>query len=129
MQTVVEVVRMRKENEEAIEIIKTNCYFNNPLDFDNSIKINRALDMAIKALEEQPCEDCISRQAVLDIFDEVHPMDYNTQAYITNIQNLPSVTPRAESEKMCDMTCKEMNEWAKTFADGLIDGLNGGGEK
>lgn len=44
---------MRKENEEAIEIIKANCYFNNPLDFDNSIKINRALDMAIKALEEQ----------------------------------------------------------------------------
>ena len=25
-----------------------------------------ALDMAIKALEQQPCEDCISREAVLD---------------------------------------------------------------
>ena len=52
-----------------------------------------AFDMAIKALETQPCEDCISREAVIKIFGEVHPMDYNTQAYITNIQNLPSVTP------------------------------------
>ena len=43
--------------------------------------------------EQQPCEDCISREAVIKIFGEVHPMDYNTQAYITNIQNLPSVTP------------------------------------
>lgn len=41
----------------------------------------------------KPCEDCISREAVIKIFGEVHPMDYNTQAYITNIQNLPSVTP------------------------------------
>lgn len=48
--------------------------------------------------EIKPCGDCISREAVIKIFGEVHPMDYNTQAYITNIQNLPSVTPRAESE-------------------------------
>lgn len=31
--------------------------------------------------------------------------------------------------KMGDMTCKEMNEWAKTFYDGLMNGLNGGGEE
>ena len=30
-------------------------------------KLTEALNMAIKALEQQPCEDCISRQAVIDI--------------------------------------------------------------
>ena len=39
--------------KEAIEIIKSECYIFNPLDFDKSTKINTALDMAIKALEKQ----------------------------------------------------------------------------
>lgn len=29
------------------------------------------------------------------------------------------------NEEMCNMTCKEMNEWAKTFHDGLMNGLEG----
>ena len=29
-------------------------------------ELNDALDMAIKALEQQPCEDCISREATID---------------------------------------------------------------
>ena len=39
--------------EEAKEIIKSECYVFNPLDFDKSTKINTALDMAIKALDKQ----------------------------------------------------------------------------
>ena len=39
--------------EEAKEIIKSECYIFNPLDFDKSTKINTALDMAIEALEKQ----------------------------------------------------------------------------
>ena len=38
--------------EEAINIIKSECYIFNPLDFDKSTKVNTALDIAIKALEE-----------------------------------------------------------------------------
>lgn len=33
-----------------------------------------------------------------------------------------------QRNKMSGMTCKEMNEWAKTFMDGFINGLNGGEE-
>jgi len=33
---------------------------------DVSEEYNEAVDIAIKALEAQPCEDCISRKAVLD---------------------------------------------------------------
>jgi len=32
----------------------------------HSLMLNEALDIAIEALEQEPCEDCISRQAVLD---------------------------------------------------------------
>ena len=40
-------------NKEAKEIIESEFYSFNPLDFDRSTKINTALDMAIEALEQQ----------------------------------------------------------------------------
>ena len=40
-------------NEEAISVIKSECYVFNPLDFDKSTMVNTALDMAIEALEKQ----------------------------------------------------------------------------
>ena len=72
-----------------------------------------ALEIAIKRLEHpelnpsyngvkselKPCDDCISREAVIKIFGEVHPLDYNKQSYIANIKKLPSVTPKAESKE------------------------------
>ena len=39
--------------EEAISVIKSECYIFNPLDFDRTTKINTALDVAIEALEKQ----------------------------------------------------------------------------
>lgn len=45
---------MRMTKEEAIEVIKSECYVFNPLNFDSSTRINTALDMAIKALEQEP---------------------------------------------------------------------------
>ena len=77
-----------------------------------------ALDMAIKALEfdidkhdeevikntvesiwGEPCEDCISREAVLEIFGDIHPLDYNANAYVNKIKALPSVQPTRLKEK------------------------------
>lgn len=40
-------------NKEAKEIIKSECYVFNPLDFDRSTMVNTALDIAIEALEKQ----------------------------------------------------------------------------
>lgn len=56
--------------EDAIEIIKSECYVFNPLNFDSSTRINTALDMAIKALSQESSEDVISRQAAIDALDE-----------------------------------------------------------
>ena len=50
--------------EEAVNIIKSECYVFNPLDFDKSTRINTALDMAIEALEKQ---DRIAQ--ILDDYD------------------------------------------------------------
>lgn len=41
-------------NEECIKVIKSECYISDLLDLDRTQMVNTALDMAIKALEEQP---------------------------------------------------------------------------
>ena len=51
-------------NKEAKEIIESECYVFNPLNFDRTTKINTALDVAIKALEQQ---DRIAQ--ILDDYD------------------------------------------------------------
>lgn len=38
-------------NEKAIEVIKENCYRMNPLDLDDTVQINQALDKAVEALQ------------------------------------------------------------------------------
>ena len=45
--------------EEAISVIKSECYVFNPLDLDRSTMINTALDMAIKALDQESILDKI----------------------------------------------------------------------
>ena len=45
--------------EEAVEIIKSECYVFNPLNFDKTTLINTALDMAVESLEtiDEDCEN------------------------------------------------------------------------
>ena len=45
--------------EEAKEIIESECYIFNPLNFDRTTRINTALDVAIEALEQEPVLDKI----------------------------------------------------------------------
>lgn len=63
-------------NKEAKEIIESECYVFNPLNFDRTTRINTALDMAIKALEKEPCEDYISKEALYnELYDHFHDED------------------------------------------------------
>lgn len=89
-------------NEEAINTLKSlKSYYNDNSEycedgyvgFDN--EDNEALDLAIKALEQQPCEDCISQQAVLDK-KELVELEDGQSFYCINpkdVETLPSVTP------------------------------------
>ena len=62
-------------------------------------KSDEAHKMAIKALEQEPCEDCISRKALLDaIWQKEYGKDYdgvNTLdiRHINIIEKMPSVKP------------------------------------
>ena len=64
--------------KEAIGIIKSDCYVFNPLDFDRSTKINTALDMAIKALEQESIIDKL-RDEIMDTGAYEQEVNGNTE--------------------------------------------------
>lgn len=87
----------REERRMAIEELKRDI----ELDNDFTEDYLNAVNMAIEALEQEPCEDCISRQAVIDILDDM-TKDYaksndfekvNGVAWV-KVQKLPSVNPQ-----------------------------------
>lgn len=95
--------------EEAIEVLK-DIY--NYTRFD-TYTTNEARTMAIKALEQEPCDDCISRQAVLNKAFEVKT-GRNTSAmavYAEDIRKELPVLPKREentvSEEVYTKECLE----------------------
>jgi hypothetical protein len=62
------------------------------------IPMNNALDMTIKALEQEPCEDCVSRADVETFLDK-----YNFVSYDYTVEDLvkalPSVYPKTKVGK------------------------------
>lgn len=86
----------RKEAIEKIKMILAECAEDEDavcyVTFDDA----DALDMAIKALEQETCEDCVSRKAMLDAITEIDDninMDIYTNEVREIIGDLPSVTP------------------------------------
>lgn len=72
-------------------------------------ELNEALDIAIKALEQEPCEDTISRQIISD-YVESHIQEINTgygdlnkhtnkilRMVVDYIESMPSVTPQPQT--------------------------------
>ena len=83
---------MRKE---AIKVLKDLWRYEHSEFSEKDIR--EALDMAIKALWQEPCEDAISRRAVLAIAGD-SCLDLNsyedTQEFCDEIKALPSVAPQ-----------------------------------
>lgn len=95
-------------NKEALNRCKLMVIDKNFWSAENQI----ALNMAIKALEQQPCEDAISRHAVLDYVDKI-PSELTAdgrrmirrrtlEEYISD--SLPSVKALERDSNMEDMT-------------------------
>lgn len=81
--------------DEAIKILKGAIKKPNTEDG----YMGQALTMAIKALEQQTCEDAVSREAVLDIFADNADA---TRPYSTaweEVKALPSVNPQPICEE------------------------------
>ena len=75
----------------------------------NGTLTERECDRILKALEQQPCTDCISREAVLEQIDDWRKNEFlrvtNPLHYLRKrISSLPSVAPqpKVESEEEDD---------------------------
>ena len=72
------------------------------------------IQMAIKALEQEPCEDAMSRQAVLDMASVIETDDYSGNEIlevvdVDDIKALPSVTPAQKKGKWIDTDVTLLN--------------------
>lgn len=99
-------------NEEAIKILRS-LYNVQRLDTLTQEEMT-AVAMAIKALEQEPCEDCISRQRALNVVHKYfeHYLQLNDDICLDGLKSLPSVTPKEKSEYEHD------HEIVKAYNDG-----------
>lgn len=85
----------RMTREEAIAKIKHSIVSTRDCEGDYVRKFNEALEMAIKALEQQPCEDCISRVQAIEEADKLClETGYDNEKVEGMLKDLPSVTPQ-----------------------------------
>jgi len=77
--------------EEAINMLKSKMDGHT----DTSYEWAETVRMAIKALEQEPCEDAISRQAVLNVIEKEQ---FKGDA-ISEIEKLSSVNPQLQENK------------------------------
>jgi hypothetical protein len=70
--------------QDAIQVLKdTNCYGT----------MDIAKTVILKALDQEPCADCISRQAVLEVIEKCHCEEWVKADIGAPIEALQSVTP------------------------------------
>ena len=83
-------------NDEAITIIKKEFSEYRDTLSVYAKKRKKAFDMAIKALEQQPCEDAVSRADVLDLM----LMKMGGKELYVAVYDLPPVTPQPKRGRM-----------------------------
>ena len=98
--------------EKAIEILSGFGIINRYCAEDAEV-----LDMAIKALEQQPCEDAISRKQALKETKALIRGDYNPEYIIETLKMLPSVTPKAEQKAVLGKIKAEIEQKQYDFMD------------
>jgi len=133
---------MNREEAKAI-ILKEYLCVDRDCDIDRSCgkcdlmmpskePILEAYKIAIKALEQEPCEDAISRQYLIDIATKDGAYDYVSAQ---EIANAPSVNPQPKTGHWIDdneneidaqygrhlYKCSECNEYADMFVGGTED--------
>lgn len=110
--------------EEAINILKKYINYDNPY-VPDFYTMEEAIKVIIEALEQEPCEDAVSRQAVLDLPRiKTHNVWGNViceSVDVDNVRQLPSVTPQPEvgrwiyDKNIDNWKCSECGETPKTM--------------
>ena len=120
--------------EEAIDIIKCLAWHTRPNEED--------VEQAIKTLEQEPCSDAISRQAVLNTLDEMDKAldtDRTVESYKELLTECYKVLPSVKQEPKTGYwiddneneidaqygkhiyRCSECNKYANDFVGGIED--------
>ena len=85
---------MPLSKEEIIDTLKGLMFGT----FDRTTAKERAaFDIAIEALKQEPCEDCISRQAVIELIEKMKPYHQDADDIAEMIVNMPSAQPQLPS--------------------------------
>lgn len=67
---------------------------------EDNRQVVEALEMAIKALEQQPCEDAVSRKVALDSLEELDwDTTYERSQVEEMLKSLPPVTPTKTKDR------------------------------
>lgn len=83
------------KNEIARREIESLDYYLQNHTNDYSEESHTAMMMAIKALEHEPCDDCVRRRAVMDCFKKCQPyMATRMFDFEKELFSLPSVNPQ-----------------------------------
>ena len=85
----------REEELDWLYRLRSEIYVYMPKEW--LIPMNNALKMAIHALQQEPCGDAISRQAVLNMqyrIDDSATLSTRDVVNVDDIENLPSVNPQ-----------------------------------
>lgn len=117
------------KNEIARREIESLDYYLQNHTNDYSEESHTAMMMAIKALEQEPCDDCVRRQAVIDAIsaNSVFENEYNlTASRIQNaVEALPPVKPKSKIGHWIEVTngrggheCDLCHEYAPSYKDG-----------
>jgi len=120
-----EMKTTKEEKEEAIKNIKEHCYFANL-----NPKAKEALDFAVKTLEQEPCEDAISRKAMLEL-QAKYAEDMGATKFgqmCDDIKALPPVIPQfkeKEFAKFNDFYPEDRGTYPPAGKEILIKNHNG----
>ena len=88
--------------------------------YNEVMKRIEAFDLAIKTLEQKPCEDYVSREAVKEQFEEVIHNNGSATEFLVRLWKLPSVTPTrptARWERLVEdyNKCSKCGEMGKLY--------------
>ena len=99
--------------EESISLLKQYIDYDNP-DVPDFYTMAEAIEVVIKALEQEPCGDCISREAAKRAVRNIYPVDteydctlYDKVDVLCVLSDLPPVTPQPKMGKWI----KNAEEW------------------
>ena len=92
------------KKERAIQILEQRAFCGEcVVENYTCAECDEAFDVAIKLLKQEPCEDAISRQAVLDLAKKgVLISNGNYESVCKAINELPSVTPQPKTGHWID---------------------------